>query len=383
MLKFSRTAFGRFRRAAALALFAALALAAISRPATETALRDVGVERSAERRTTDDGEVWESGGDFNGCVCVKMAKPGAWGGLGAFGGLAKPGDRRDVERLRADFDERLRVGAAEFWASRRWEPGAGVALRAVADGWARWNVGAEATARFLETLTASERSAFERRRRSREAFDFAAERAASAEASQEAATALTALKAESKGSKENGAEFDGGVDAALAFLRSLDGNENASGGVSGDSNIKGGERDVETFLWAAAFDGNPLNAVGAFSTADVVAISVPADSTTARSAFAASATFFFLASFGVWSGVSPRAWTILGGLGGENRWEREFWRLLDAAFRRLGVAAERLRLLFYFARLALFNAFRRFDVEDGTASKRALAVLCASTRLLN
>ena len=383
MLKFSRTAFGRFRRAAALALFAALALAAISRPATETALRDVGVERSAERRTTDDGEVWESGGDFNGCVCVKMAKPGAWGGLGAFGGLAKPGDRRDVERLRADFDERLRVGAAEFWASRRWEPGAGVALRAVADGWARWNVGAEATARFLETLTASERSAFERRRRSREAFDFAAERTASAEASQEAATALTALKAESKGSKENGAEFDGGVDAALAFLRSLDGNENASGGVSGDSNIKGGERDVETFLWAAAFDGNPLNAVGAFSTADVVAISVPADSTTARSAFAASATFFFLASFGVWSGVSPRAWTILGGLGGENRWEREFWRLLDAAFRRLGVAAERLRLLFYFARLALFNAFRRFDVEDGTASKRALAVLCASTRLLN
>ena len=383
MLKFSRTAFGRFRRAAALALFAALALAAISRPATETALRDVGVERSAERRTTDDGEVWESGGDFNGCVCVKMAKPGAWGGLGAFGGLAKPGDRRDVERLRADFDERLRVGAAEFWASRRWEPGAGVALRAVADGWARWNVGAEATARFLETLTASERSAFERRRRSREAFDFAAERAASAEASQEAATALTALKAESKGSKENGAEFDGGVDAALAFLRSLDGNENASGGVSGDSNIKGGERDVETFLWAAAFDGNPLNAVGAFSTADVVAISVPADASAARSAFAASATFFFLASFGVWSGVSPRAWTILGGLGGENRWEREFWRLLDAAFRRLGVAAERLRLLFYFARLALFNAFRRFDVEDGTASKRALAVLCASTRLLN
>jgi len=56
---------------------------------------------------------------------------------------------------------------------------------------------------------------------------------------------------------------------------------------------------------------------------------------------------------------------------------------LDAAFRRLGVAAERLRLLFYFARLALFNAFRRFDVEDGTASKRALAALCASTRLLN
>ncbi|MBR2006323.1 MAG: hypothetical protein IJ991_19370 [Thermoguttaceae bacterium] len=383
MLKFSRTAFGRFRRAAALALFAALALAAISRPATETALRDVGVERSAERRTTDDGEVWESGGDFNGCVCVKMAKPGAWGGLGAFGGLAKPGDRRDVERLRADFDERLRVGAAEFWASRRWEPGAGVALRAVADGWARWNVGAEATARFLETLTASERSAFERRRRSREAFDFAAERAASAEASQEAATALTALKAESKGSKENGAEFDGGVDAALAFLRSLDGNENASGGVSGDSNIKGGERDVETFLWAAAFDGNPLNAVGAFSTADVVAISVPADASAARSAFAASATFFFLASFGVWGGASPRAWTILGGLGGENRWEREFWRLLDAAFRRLGVAAERLRFLIYFARLALFNAFRRFDVEDGTASKRALVVLCASTRLLN
>ncbi len=376
MLKISRTALGRFRRAAALVLFAASALAAISRPATETALRDGGVERSAERRTTDDGEVWESGGDFNGCVCVKTAKTGVWGG---FGGLAKPGDRRDVERLRADFDERLRVGAAEFWASRRLEPGAGVALRTVADGWARWNVGAEATARFLETLTASERSAFERRRRSREAFDFAAERAASAEASKEAASALTALKS---GSEENGAEFDGGVDAALAFLRSLDGNDGASES-GGDDKIKGGGRDVETFLWAAAFDGNPLNAVGAFSTADVVAISVPTDASAARSAFAASATFFFLASFGVWGGAPPRAWTILGDLGGENRWEREFWRLLDAAFRRLGVAAERLRLLFYFARLALFNAFRRFDVEDGTASKRAWAALCASTRLLN
>ncbi|MBQ9126436.1 MAG: hypothetical protein IJY15_01605, partial [Thermoguttaceae bacterium] len=95
MLKISRTAFGRLRWAAALALFAS-ALAAISRPATETALRDVGVERSAERRTTDDGEVWESGGDFNGGVCVKTAKTGAWGsfgGFGAFGGLAKPGDR--------------------------------------------------------------------------------------------------------------------------------------------------------------------------------------------------------------------------------------------------------------------------------------------------
>ena len=377
MLKFSRTAFGRLRWAAALALFAASALAAISRPATETALRDGGVERSAERRTTDGGEVWESGGDFNGVSRVKTAKMGVWG---AFGGLEKPGDRRAVERFQADFDERLRVGAAKFWASRRSAPGADVALRAVADGWARWNVGAETTARFFETLTASERSAFERRRRSREAFDFAAERAASAEASQEAATALTALKSEDE---ENGAEFDGGVDAALAFLRSLDGNDGVSESGGDDGKIKGGGRDVETFLWAAAFDGNPLNAVGAFSTADVVAISVPADASAARSTFAASATFFFLASFGVWGGAPPRVWTILGGLGGENRWEREFWRLLDAAFRRLGVAAERLRLLFYFARLALFNAFRRFDVEDGTASKRALAALCASTRLLN
>lgn len=376
MLKLPRTAFGRFLRSAALALFAT-ALAAILRPATETALRDGGVERSAERRTTDGGEVWESGGDFNGVSRVKMAKMGVWG---AFGGLEKPGDRRAVERFQADFDERLRVGAAEFWASRRSAPGADVALRAVADGWARWNVGAETTARFLETLTASERSAFERRRRSREAFDFAADRAASAEASQEAATALTALKSEDG---EDEAEFDGGVDAALAFLRSLDGNENASNGDFDGDNIKGGETVGETFLWAAAFDGNPLNAVGAFSTADVVAISVPAFSAANRSAFAASATFFFLASFGVFGGVSPRAWTALwGGVGGENRWEREFWRALDAAFRRLGVAAERLRLLFYFARLALFNAFRRYDVEDGTAKRTALAALCASTRLL-
>ncbi|MBQ2851348.1 MAG: hypothetical protein IJE77_12770 [Thermoguttaceae bacterium] len=376
MLKIFRTASRRFCRAAALA-FCAAALAAILRPATESALRDGVVERSAERRTTDGGEVWESGGDFNDVSCVKTAKTGAFGDLS---GWAKPGDRRAVERLRADFDERLRVGATEFWASRRSEPGAGVALRAVADGWARWNVGAEATARFLETLTAIERSAFERRRRSREAFDFAADRAASAEASREAAATLAALKSENE---ENGAEFDGGVDAALAFLRSLDGNENASESVGVDDNIKGGERDVETFLWAAGFDGNPLNAVGALAASDVVAISVPSNSTAARSTFAASAIFFFFSTFGVWGGAPPRTWTILGVLGGENRVEREFWRALDAAFRRLGVAAERLRLLFYFARLALFNAFRRFDVEDGTAKRSALNLLCASTRLLN
>lgn len=395
MLKLTRTAFGRFRWAAALAIFAA-ALAAASCWTSETALRDGGVERSARRLTTDGGEVWGSGGDFNGGVPVKTGR------LGVFGGLAKPGERRDVERLRADFDERLRVGAAEFWASRRSEPGADVALRAVADGWARWNVGPEATARFLATLTANERSTFERRRRSRAAFDFAAERASSAEASKEAAATLTALKSENgetggngetgkngevEENGEDGAEFDGGVDAALAFLRSLDGNV-VDGGASevggDDDNTKGGDGDGgEAFLWASAFDGNPLNAVGAFSTADVVAISAPSGGLATRSAFAASATFFFFASFGVWGGVSPRAWTILGGLGGENRWEREFWRLLDAAFRRLGVAANWLRFLFYFTRLALFNAFRRFDVEDGLASKRALAALCASTRLLN
>ena len=369
MLKFSRTALGRLGRAATLAFFAA-ALAAILRPATEPALRDGVVERAAERRTTDGGEVWESGGDFNGVFRIETEKTSALGVC----------DRRDVERLRADFDERLRVGAAEFWASRRSEPGASVALRTVADGWARWNVGPETTARFLETLTATERSAFERRRRSREAFDFAAERAASAEASREAASALAALKSENG---EDGAEFDDGVDAALAFLRALDGNDGASESGRDADNIKGGERDDAAFLWAAAFDGNPLNAVGAFSTADFVAISVPVFSAANRSAFAASATFFFLSTFGVWGGASPRAWTALWGGVGENRLEREFWRLLDAAFRRLGVAAERLRLLFYFARLALFNAFRRFDVEDGTAKRTALAALCASTRLLN
>lgn len=374
MLKLPRTAFGRLYVAAAFAFFAA----AFWRPATETALRDGVFERSSQRRTTDGGEVWESDGDFNGVFRVELEETGVFSGLS---GWAKPGDRRGVERFRADFDERLRVGAAEFWASRRSEPGASVALRAVADGCARWNVGASPTARFLETLTATERSAFERRRRSREAFDFAADRAASAEASREAAATLTALKAENG---ENGAEFDGGVDAALAFLRSLDGNAGASGGDFDNINKENGESGGETFLWAAAFDGNPLNAVGAFSTADVVAVSVPADSTAARSAFAASATFFFLSSFGVFGGVSPRAWTVLwGGVGGENRLEREFWRALDAAFRRIGVAAERLRLLFYFARLALFNAFRRFDVEDGTAKRSTLASLCASTRLLN
>lgn len=376
MLKFSRTALGRFRWAA-LAFFAA-ALAAILRPATEPELRDGAFERSAERRTTDGGEVWENNGDFNGGVCVKTAKMGVWGGFGALDGLAKPGDRRVVERLRADFDERLRVGAAEFWTARRSEPRADVALRAVADGWARWNVGPETTTRFLETLTATERSAFERRRRSREAFDFAAERSASAEASREAAATLTALKSENG---ENDAEFDGGVDAALAFLCSLDGNVDALGGDFDNINKESGESGGETFLWAAAFEGNPLNAVGALAASDVVAISLPSGSTAARSAFAAA--FFLLSPFGVWGGASPRTWTFLGCVDGENRLEREFWRLLDAAFRRFGVALNRLRLLLYFARLALFNAFRRFDVEGGTALKRSLVALCASTRLLN
>ena len=366
MLNFSRAALGRFRWAA-FALVAA-ALAAFLRPATESALRDGVFERSMKRLTTDGGEVWESGGDFNGVFCVKTEKPSALGVC----------DRRDVERLRAGFDERLRVGAAEFWASRRSAPGASVALRAVADGWARWSVGPEATARFLETLTATERSAFERRRRAGTAFDFATDRAASAEASKDASSALTALKSEDE---ENGAEFDGGVDAALAFLQTLDGNEGASENVCGDINNKG-ESDGETFLWAATFEGNPLNAVGSLAASDVVAISVPSNLASVRSAFAASATFFFLSTFGAFGGSFPRTWTFFGGDGGENRLEREFWRLLDAAFRRFGVALANWEKLLYFARLALFNAFRRFDVEDGTAKRTALAALCASTRLL-
>ena len=256
-------------------------------------------------------------------------------------------------------------------AVRRAEPGAGVALRAVADGWARWDVGPAATTRFLATLTATERSAFERRRRETTAFDFTAERAASAEASQEAATALVALKSENG---EDAAEFDGGVDAALAFLRSLDGNENASD----DANIKG-ELGDEAFLWAAAFEGNPLNAVGALAPSDVVAL----EDAAVERAFAASATLFFLSTFGAVGGVFPRTWTAILGVGGENRLEREFWRGLNAAFRRFGVALANWKKLLYFARLALFNAFRRFDVEDGAAFKRSLAVLCASTRLLN
>lgn len=369
MLKFPRTALGRFL-GAALALVAASA--AFWRPAPEPALRDGAFERSTERRTTDGGEVWGIGGDFNGVRCVKTAKPGV------LGALEKPGERRVVECLRADFDERLRVGATEFWASRRSEPGAGGALRAVADGWARWNVGPEATARFLETLTATERSAFERRRREGTAFDFASERAASADASQEAASALAALKSENG---EDAAEFDGGVDAALAFLRSFDGDEPAADDGRGDIN-KRGESGGETFLWAAAFDGNPLNAVGALASSDVVAVAGSAVER-ARRAFAASATFFFLSTFGAFGGVSPRTWTQLWGGVGENRLEREFWRRLNAAFRRFGVALANFGKLLYFARLALFNAFRRFDVEDGDAKRTAWAALCASTRLLN
>ena len=359
MLKFPRIALGRLCLAAFA--FVAAMLAASLRPVVEPALRDGAFERSTERLTTEIDEIWESGGDFNGVRGVKTARPS---------------DRRGVERLRAGFDERLCAGAIEFWSTRRSEPGADVALRAVADGWARWNVGTETTARFLETLTASERSAFERRRRSGAAFDFAAERSASTEASQEAATALVALKSENG---ENGAEFDGGVDAALAFLRSLDGNENAADGVSSGADEKSEPTD-ETFLWASSFEGNPLNAVGALAASDVVAVE---DASAFERAFAASATLFFLSTFGALGGAFPQTWTFLGGVGGDNRLEREFWRLLDAAFRRLGVALANWGKLLSFARLALFNAFRRFAVEDGTAKRAALAALCASTRLLD
>ena len=366
MLKFSPTALWRL----SLATFAFIAAAsAASRWAPEPALRDGAFERSAARLTTDVGETWGSVGEFNDVAGVKMEEQGAWRAF------AEAGERRAVERLRGDFDERLRVGAVEFWTARRSEPGAEVALQAVADGWARWGVGPGETARFLATLTATERLAFERRRRSREAFDFAAERAASAEASQEAATALVALKSENG---EDAAEFDGGVDAALAFLGALDGNENATDGASDDVNIKDETVDA-AFLWAAAFDANPLNAVGAFAPSDVVALEGCA---AVERAFAASATFFFLSTFGAFGGVFPRTWSAILGVGGENRLEREFWRGLNAAFRRFGVALANWEKLLYFARLALFNAFRRFDVEDGAAFKRSLASLCASTRLL-
>lgn len=359
MLKFPRIALGRLCLAA-FALVAAT-LAASLRPVAEPALRDGAFERSTARLTTDVDEIWGRGGDFNGVWGLKTAELG---------------DRRGVERLRADFDERLCGGAVEFWSTRRSEPGADVALRAIADGWARWGVGSAATAQFSETLTAAERSVFERRRRSRTAFDFAAERAASAEASQEAAMALVALKSENG---EDAAEFDGGVDAALAFLRSLDGSEDAAGGGS-SVDAAPGEPTDEAFLWASAFEGNPLNAVGALAASDVVAVE---DASAFERAFAASATLFFLSTFGALGGAFPRTWTFLGGVGGDNRLEREFWRLLDAAFRRLGVALANWGKLLYFARLALFNAFRRFAVEDGTAKRAALAALCASTRLLD
>ena len=369
MLKFPRTALGRLCWAA----FALVAATALLRPAAKPALRDGVVERSAARLTTDGGEIWGNGGDFNDFERVKTED---WG---AFGDFEKTGDRCVVERLRADFDGRLCAGAVEFWSTRRSEPGADGALRAVADGWARWNVGPEGTAQFLATLTATERSAFERRRRSGAAFDFAAERLASAEASKEASTTLAALKSEDG---EDGAEFDGGVDAALAFLRTLDGDESALDGDFDDINKESGETGGEAFLWAAAFDGNPLNAVGALAASDVVALEDVAAVERARRAFAASATFFFLSTFGAFGGAFPRTWAFIGGVGGEILLEREFWRLLDAAFRRLGVAAIKLKKILYFARLALFNAFRRFNVEDGNAKRTALASLCASIRLL-
>jgi hypothetical protein len=130
---------------------------------------------------------------------------------------------------------------------------------------------------------------------------------------------LIALKSEDG---ENDAKFNDGVDAALTFLRSFDSTEDASSDGCDDINIKG-ERG-EPFLWAAAFDGNPLNAVGAFALADVVAVEDAAVER-ARRAFAASATLFFLSTFGAFGGVFPRAWGAILNVGGDNRLEREFW----------------------------------------------------------
>ncbi len=383
MLKFPRNAPGRVGWAA-LALIAATCWATLW-PKFEPALRDGVGTRAARRQTTDDGAVWENGGVFSVSNGGKTAVFGDGGGLGKRGVFERPGGLREVERLRDDFDERLFVGAVEFWEARRFEPGADVALRAVADGWARWGVGNAATARFLETLTTAERAAFERRRREGAKFDFSAERAAAAEASREAAASLAALSLESEKNGENEAEFDG-VAAASAFLRSLDGDGDDSGELEnfGDLGKPGGlgESGGETFLWAAAFDGNPLNSVGAFSAADVVAVSAdPAAFERARRAFSTSAILFFLSTLGGFGGGSLRTAGEL--FGGTSRLEREFWRRLDAAFRRLGVAAFGLKKLLYFARLALFNAFRRFNVEDGVAAKAASARLFASVRLLN
>lgn len=377
MLKFPRNAPGRVGWAA-LALIAATCWATLW-PKFEPALRDGVGTRAARRQTTDDGAVWENGGIFSVSNGGKTAVFGDGGGLGKRGAFERPGGLREVERLRDDFDERLFVGAVEFWEARRFEPGADVALRAVADGWARWGVGNAATARFLETLTTAERAAFERRRREGVKFDFSTERAAAAEASREAAASLAALSLESEKNGENEAEFDG-VAAASAFLRSLDGDGDDSGKLENFGNL--GEPGGETFLWAAAFDGNPLNSVGTFSAADVVAVSTdPAAFERARRAFSTSAILFFLSTLGGFGGGSLRTAGEL--FGGTSRQEREFWRRLDAAFRRLGVAASGLKKLLYFARLALFNAFRRFNVEDGVAAKAASARLFASVRLLN
>lgn len=377
MLKFPRNASGRVGWAA-LALIAATCWAMLW-PKFEPALRDGVGTRAARRQTTDDGAVWENGGFFsvsNGGKTAVFGDDGCLGKRGAFGRL---GGLREVERLRDDFDERLFVGAVEFWEARRFEPGADVALRAVADGWARWGVGNATTALFLETLTTAERAAFERRRREGAKFDFSAERAAAAEASREAAASLAALSLESEKNGINEAEFDG-VAAASAFLRSLDGDGDDSGELENFGNW--GEIGGETFLWAAAFDGNPLNAVGAFSAADVVVVSAdPAAFERARRAFSTSAILFFLATFGGFGGGSLRTAGEL--FGGTSRLEREFWRRLDAAFRRLGVAAFDLKKLLYSACLALFNAFRHFNVEDGVAAKAASARLFSSVRLLN
>ncbi len=310
------------RFAAASAVLAVLTLwaAALCRTATEPRAVDGVLNRAAIRSTLDERKNWET---------ARSLRPSAE-------------NVASSRRVRAAFGERLIDGATEFLA-RNGDDAA--ARRTVAVGLARWGVErATATRVFSAFESAAERDAAQAVFSRVEAFDFAAEREASRSAARRAADVFSTLK--------RGGEFDenapnddfSGIDAALDFLRELDGE--SSGAVETAS-----EPFVVAFDWTS---GNPLDSAGIFAATDFVEARTDA-ALTAENALETAAIFFFLTTFGAFGtfNVAPTCRELA-----------EFCRALNAA-RRIGTVSQ----LLLTAPFATFFAPRRFE----TAAEFAFA----------
>lgn len=241
-----------------------------------------------------------------------------------------------ARRVRAAFGERLIDGATEFLA-RNGDDAA--ARRTVAVGLARWGAERAAAERVL-AFSPVERAVFSRV----EPFDFAAEREASRSASRRAAGVFSTLKRGGEfGENAQNDDFSG-IDAALDFLRELDGE--TSGDVENAS-----KPFVAALDWT---NGNPLDSVGIFAATDFVEARTDA-SLTAENALETAAFFFFLTTFGAFGGANCRELV-------------EFWRALNAS-RRIGTALQLLATAAF--------APKRFETA------RELAFVAIGVRLRN